>query len=58
MESDGNHRGNVAELGVLVAVPAIVVALITPLPPFMLDLLLVVDMMMSVIVMMVASVHH
>lgn len=46
--------GNVAELGVPVAVLAIVVALITPLPPFMLDLLLVVDMMMSVIVMMVA----
>jgi len=46
--------GNVAELGVPVAVLAIVVALITPLPGFVLDLLLVLDIMMSVIVMMVA----
>src|SRR5579871_6418475 len=47
-------NGNAAELGVPVAVLAIVMALITPLPPFLLDLLLVVDIMMSVIVMMVA----
>jgi flagellar biosynthesis protein FlhA len=46
--------GNAAELGVPVAVLAIVIALITPLPPFLLDLLLVLDIMMSVIVMMVA----
>src|SRR5580698_8365967 len=46
--------GRAAELGVPVAVLAIVMALITPLPPFLLDLLLVVDIMMSVIVMMVA----
>ena len=46
--------GGAAELGVPVAVLAIVMALITPLPPFLLDLLLVVDIMMSVIVMMVA----
>jgi flagellar biosynthesis protein FlhA len=46
--------GSAAELGVPVAVLAIVVALITPLPPFLLDLLLVLDIMMSVIVMMVA----
>jgi flagellar biosynthesis protein FlhA len=44
----------VADLGVPVAVLAIVMALICPLPPFLLDLLLVVDIMMSVIVMMVA----
>ncbi|MBV8832530.1 MAG: FHIPEP family type III secretion protein [Acidobacteriaceae bacterium] len=37
-----------------VAVLAIVVALITPLPPIILDLLIVVDIMMSVIVLMVA----
>jgi flagellar biosynthesis protein FlhA len=43
-----------AELGVPIAVLAIVMALITPLPSFLLDLLLVVDIMMSVIVMMVA----
>ena len=46
--------GKAAELGVPIAVLAIVMALITPLPPFLLDLLLVVDIMMSVIVMMVA----
>src|SRR5450631_871142 len=43
-----------AELVVPVAVLAIVMALITPLPSFLLDLLLVVDIMMSVIVLMVA----
>ena len=46
--------GRAAELGVPVAVLAIVMALITPLPPFLLDLLLVVDIMMSVVVMMAA----
>ena len=45
---------NLGQLGVPVAVLAIVVALITPLPPFLLDLLIVIDIMMSVIVMMVA----
>jgi len=42
------------ELAVPIAVLAIVVALITPLPSFMLDILIVLDLMMSVIVMMVA----
>ena len=42
------------QLGVPIAVLAIVVSLITPLPPFILDLLIVVDIMMSVIVLMVA----
>lgn len=42
-----------SELSVPVAVLAIVVALITPLPPLLLDLLIVLDIMMSVIVLMV-----
>src|ERR1700759_3110228 len=42
------------ELGVPIAVLAIVMALITPMPGFLLDLLIVMDIMMSVIVMMVA----
>ena len=42
------------ELGVPVAVLGIVLALITPVPPFLLDVLLVFDIMMSVTVMMVA----
>src|ERR1700735_3850709 len=45
---------NIGELAVPVAVLMIVIALITPLPSFMLDILLVLDLMMSVIVMMVA----
>jgi flagellar biosynthesis protein FlhA len=45
---------NMSQLGVPVAVLAIVVALITPLPPFLLDLLIVIDIMMSVVVLMVA----
>jgi flagellar biosynthesis protein FlhA len=43
-----------AEAAVPIAVLAIIIALITPLPPFILDLLIVVDIMMSVIVLMVA----
>jgi flagellar biosynthesis protein FlhA len=42
------------ELGVPIAVLAIVLALITPMPGFLLDFLLVTDIMMSVIVMMVS----
>jgi flagellar biosynthesis protein FlhA len=45
---------SLAELGVPIAVLAIVMAMITPMPAFMLDLLIVLDIMMSVIVMMVA----
>ena len=37
-----------------IAVLLIVIALITPLPSFLLDILIVLDLMMSVIVMMVA----
>src|SRR3984885_3653614 len=45
---------SVGELAVPIAVLLIVIALITPLPSFMLDVLIVLDLMMSVIVMMVA----
>ena len=44
---------DLGELSVPVAVLAIVVALITPLPPILLDILIVLDIMMSVIVLMV-----
>src|SRR5579871_3387487 len=44
----------VSELGVPIAVVMIVIALITPVPSFVLDFLIVLDLMMSVIVMMVA----
>ncbi len=50
-------RKRIASMGdiiVPVAVLAIVIAMITPLPSFLLDLLLVTDIMMSVVVMMVA----
>src|SRR5579863_6266700 len=43
-----------AELAVPLAVLAIVVALITPMPGFLLDFLLVIDIMLSVIVLMVS----
>src|SRR3954465_6243747 len=45
---------NMGQLGVPVAVLAIIIALITPLPSFILDILIVIDIMMSVIVLMVA----
>src|SRR6202522_692988 len=45
---------SVGELAVPIVVLLIVIALITPLPSFMLDILIVLDLMMSVIVMMVA----
>src|SRR5690348_16637481 len=44
---------NFGELSVPIAVLAIVVALITPLPPALLDVLIVLDIMMSVVVLMV-----
>ena len=47
-------RVNWKELGVPLAVLGIVIALITPLPPFLMDGLIVTDIMMSVVVMMVA----
>jgi flagellar biosynthesis protein FlhA len=50
----GFSLAGIGELGVPIAVLAIVVALITPLPGFILDFLIVIDIMMSVIVMMVA----
>jgi flagellar biosynthesis protein FlhA len=45
---------NWKELGVPLAVLGVVIALITPLPPFILDGLIVTDVMMSVVVMMTA----
>src|SRR5580704_13924324 len=45
---------NWREIGVPIAVLGIVIALITPLPGFVLDALIVTDIMTSVIVMMVA----
>ena len=45
---------SIGELAVPIAVLLIVIALITPLPSFLLDILIVLDLMMSVIVMMVA----
>ncbi len=50
----GINLSGASELGVPIAVLAIVIALITPIPGFMLDVLIVTDIMMSVIVMMVA----
>ena len=46
--------GALREMAVPLAVLAIVIALITPLPTFVLDLLIVTDILMSVTVMMVA----
>ena len=45
---------NLGDIAIPIAVLAIIVALITPLPGYVLDFLLVIDIMMSVIVMMVA----
>jgi flagellar biosynthesis protein FlhA len=44
---------DLGDMAVPIAVLAIVIALITPMPAMLLDLLIVVDLMMSVIVMMV-----
>ena len=50
----GAAFSNWRELGVPLAVLGIVIALITPVPGFLLDGLIVTDIMMSVVVMMVA----
>jgi flagellar biosynthesis protein FlhA len=50
----GLPPGTAAELIVPGAVLGIIVALITPMPSYVLDLLIVTDIMMSVVVMMVA----
>jgi len=50
----GINLSGASDLAVPIAVLAIVIALITPLPGFALDVLIVTDIMMSVIVMMVA----
>jgi flagellar biosynthesis protein FlhA len=46
--------GMLREMAVPIAVLGIVVALITPLPQFILDLLIVTDILMSTIVLMVS----
>lgn len=46
--------GSVSEFAVPAAVLAVIVALIAPMPAFLLDLLIVTDIMMSVVVLMVA----
>ena len=48
------NLANWRDMGVPLAVLGIVIALITPLPPFAMDILIVMDIMMSVVVMMVA----
>ncbi len=48
------NLADLGDLGVPIAVVGIVLALITPVPAFVLDFLIVLDIMMSVIVMMVA----
>ncbi len=50
----GSALGNWKDAGVPLAVLGIVIALITPMPGFLLDILIVTDVMTSVIVMMVA----
>lgn len=50
----GINLSAIGEVAVPISVLAIVLAMITPLPAFLLDLLIVVDIMLSVIVMMVA----
>ncbi len=50
----GASPATIRDLGVPIAVLAIVVTLVTPVPPFLLDLLIVVDIMLSVVVLMVA----
>ena len=50
----GGIVDNWKDLGVPLAVLAVVIALITPIPPFLLSFLIVTDIMTSVIVLMVA----
>ena len=50
----GMLEGSWRDIAVPMAVLGIVIALITPLPSFVLDILIVTDVMMSVVVMMVA----
>jgi flagellar biosynthesis protein FlhA len=50
----GFSLAGLGEIAVPIAVLAIVMALVMPVPPFLLDVLIVVNLMMSVIVMMVS----
>jgi len=54
MKSAGFSLDNFSELALPAAILAIVVALIAPMPSFLLDFLLVTDIMMSIVVLMVA----
>ena len=53
-QSAGLALTNWRDAGVPLAVLGVVIALITPMPRFLLDILIVTDIMMSVVVMMVA----
>jgi len=54
LPAPGASRFSWGEMAVPIAVLAIILALITPIPGFLLDVLLVTDIMMSVIVLMVS----
>jgi len=53
-QSAGLVLANWRDAGVPLAVLGVVIALITPMPHFLLDILIVTDIMMSVVIMMVA----
>ena len=53
-QSGGAAMMNWRDMGVPLAVLGVVIALITPMPRFLLDILIVTDIMMSVVVMMVS----
>jgi flagellar biosynthesis protein FlhA len=53
-QSAGLALANWRDAGVPLAVLGVVIALITPMPRFLLDILIVTDIMMSVVIMMVA----
>src|SRR5579864_2042478 len=53
-QSAGMALANWRDAGVPLAVLGVVIALITPMPRFLLDILIVTDIMMSVVIMMVA----
>src|SRR5579872_1324862 len=54
LKASGGARINLSELAIPIAVLAIVMAMITPLPPFLLDVLISTNITLSIIVLMVA----
>jgi flagellar biosynthesis protein FlhA len=50
----GSFLSSTRDLAIPIAILGIVIALITPMPPFVLDFLLAIDIMMSVVVLMVS----